>query len=112
MFKDILFGAAVQIIPKTISHLAFLIMRNQGVPDADLRANPWYAKPVVGLPPVDDWIICLGIPLALCGGSRLTTGDKRKKLMAMGIGAGVTGGAVFIHNLVGLLPETVLPPTA
>lgn len=110
--KDILLGVVTQVIPKTISHLAFIIMRNQGVPDADLRANPWYAEPVVGLPPVDDWITCVGIPLALFGGSRLTTGDRRKQLMAMGVGAGVAGGATFIHNIVAALPKTVLPPRA
>ena len=109
MFKDILIGAAAQIIPKTISHLAFIVMRNQGVTDAELRANPWYMEPVVGLPPVDDWVTCLGIPAILYGASALTVKQKAM-LKDMAKGAALTGGATFIHLLVSGLPKTVLPP--
>ena len=107
MFKDIVIGAVAQIIPKTISHLTFIIMRNQGVTDAELRANPWYMEPVVGLPPVDDWVTCLGIPLGLYGAGALM---KKTMLKEMAKGAGIAGGATFIHLLVSGLPKTVLPP--
>ncbi|GAI54195.1 unnamed protein product, partial [marine sediment metagenome] len=100
MIKDILLGAAAQLIPKTISHFAFNYMELvQGVPSEELRKNPWYME-VLGpaMPPVDDLVLDLGLPAILYGASMATV-RRKEMLKHMALGAGLTGVATFIHDV-------------
>ncbi|GAI80758.1 unnamed protein product [marine sediment metagenome] len=111
MLKDILLGAAVQLIPKSISHFAFNYMeRVQGVPSEELRANPWYME-ILGpaFPPVDDIILDLGLPAILYGASMATI-RRKEMLKHMALGAGLTGVATFIHDVIGR-SAVLLTPT-
>lgn len=103
MFKDILFGAAAQIIPKTISQLVnvYLVFGPNGITEAEKRAKYswWYGKPIDTLPPIDDWILDLGLPALLFLGSQLAPLKYKTTLKDMSIGAGLTGGATFLHGV-------------
>lgn len=110
--KNVLKGAAVQVAAKSASQLGFIIARNQGVPDATLRANPWYSFPISGVNiPTDDFVTCLGIPAGLFIASKVIKNENRRKtLKEMAIGAGITGAAVFIHLLIGTEGPKAFPP--
>lgn len=110
--KNVLKGAVIQVAAKSASQLGFIIARNQGVTDATLRANPWYAFPISGVNiPTDDFVTCLGIPAGLFVASKVIKKENlRKTLKEMAIGAGITGAAVFIHLLIGVQGPKVFPP--
>jgi len=111
--KNVLKGAAIQVAAKSASHLGFIIARNQGVPDATLRANPWYAIPFPGLNiPTDDFVTCLGIPAGLFVASRIikTTQSRKEALKEMAIGAGLTGVAALIHQIILVQGPKAFPP--
>jgi len=106
--KDLFTGVALQVGAKSISHLGFIYLtRVLGIPDAEVRTNPWYAEPVIGLPPVDDWVCCLGIPAVF-----YLLGREREKFKDMAIGAGVAGIATLINNVIAGIPKLIAPPTA
>lgn len=110
--KNILKGAAVQVAAKSVSHLGFIIARNQGVSDATLRANPWYAIPFPGFNiPTDDFVTCLGIPAGLFVASKVIKKENRKKMLKeMAIGAGITGLAVLVDHFIMQGGPKVFPP--
>jgi len=101
--KDVLFGAVAQIIPKTISHLAnvYMVFGPGGITEAEKRAKYswWYGKPIDTLPPIDDWVLDLGLPALLFLGSQLSPLKYKETLKNMSIGAGLTGGAIFLHSV-------------
>lgn len=110
--KNVLKGAVIQVGAKSASHLGFIIARNQGVPDATLRANPWYSFPISGLNiPTDDFVTCLGIPAGLFIASKVIKKENRKEMLKqMAIGAGITGIAVLVDHLIGDQGPKLIPP--
>jgi hypothetical protein len=96
--KNMLYGAAVQLVPKSISQATFNYYNLvQKVPSEELRKNPWYAEPFgPALPPIDDWVCDVGIPAALLLAGAFT---KKQTLKDMGLGAALTGAATFVHDV-------------
>lgn len=98
--KDILLGAAAQLIPKTVSHFAFNYMAIvQGIPIEELHKNPWFME-VLGpsFPAVDDIILDIGLPATLLLAS-LKKSKYQEALRGMGVGSAISGGATLIHDL-------------
>ena len=108
---DMLKGALVQVGLKNISHFAFIAARAAGIPDATLRANPWFSFPISGVNiPTDDFVTCLGVPAAMAIGSKIVKDPRKSVLKKMAIGSLLTGGAVFLHNVVGQVGPKLMPP--
>jgi len=110
--KNVLKGAVIQVAAKSASHLGFIIARNQGVPDATLRANPWYSFPISGVNiPTDDFVTCLGIPAGLFIASKVIKKENRKKMLGeMAIGAGISGIAVLLWEVIIDQGPKLIPP--
>lgn len=102
--KDIIIGAVIQLGAKSVSHIAAVILENQG---EDIRANPWWSEPFgPGIPPVDDFVLDLALPGSLLGVGTVTNNEQ---ITAMGVGSGLTGIAIFTHDLIHR-QATLLPP--
>jgi hypothetical protein len=81
-----------------------------GIPDAVLKNTPWYGQ-IPGLPPNDDFFVCIGGPALLLGVSHFVRNPGTKeKLKDMAIGAALTGAAILTNSFVmhSLIPA--LPP--
>jgi len=105
--KDILIGAAVQIVAKSASHIGFIMLEKQGI---DPNANPWYSEPLgPGFPATDDMVLDLGLPAGLLMAGKVS---KKKSLTGMGVGAAISGAAVFIHDLIRRQGGIYINPTA
>lgn len=96
--KDVLVGAAVQIAAKSASQLGAILLSTQGVP---IRDNPWYSEPFgPGIPPVDDFVLNLGLPAGLALYAKVKKGKSKEKAKGLALGAGVAGIATFLHELI------------
>jgi len=106
--KNILTGAAVQLGAKSASALGFYLNGSKTVPG-------WYdSVPGVGAiaPSIDDWVLDLGLPAGLFLGGKLMARRNPKtavKLKEMAIGAGLTGIATFMHDLLNRVGHTLTP---
>ena len=87
--KEILLGATAQIIAKSVSHIVAQYLKANGV---DFQSYIWYKELDPRLPPVDDIVLDLVVPTVLI------LADRRTR--DAGIGAGLTGSAVFVHQLI------------
>lgn len=110
--NNMLKGALVQVGLKSISHLAFIAARAAGIPDAELRANPWYNIPIPDVNiPTDDFVTCLGVPVALLLGSKITKDPQRREtLKKMTEGSLLTGGAVMLDHVIMHVAPKLMPP--
>jgi len=109
---DMLKGALVQVGLKSISHFAFIAARAMGVPDADLRANPWYSFPIPGVNiPTDDFVTCLGVPAGMLVGSKIIKDPRKSEaLKKMTTGSLLTGGAVMLDHVIMQAGPKLMPP--
>jgi len=98
---DIIVGAAVQMAAKSASHLAAIYLVQQG---EDFRASPWYMEFDPIIPPVDDIVLDLALPAGLIGGGVALKNDK---MTGMGVGAAISGIAIFTHGLIARYGDSV-----
>ena len=114
--KYTLMGAGVQLTAKTASSLGYYYLKSQGWTDAQINATGWYNSiPGVGAmaPSVDDWVLDLGLPAGLYLGGKLLekrSSAKANMLKDMALGAGLTGIATFMHDLINRVGPTAFAP--
>lgn len=91
--KNVLEGAAIQVIPKSASHMGCNYLVKQGVNCAE--KVPWLYSSVGGLP-LDDLLLDLLLPgvIAVAG-----IATKKQEVKDMAVGAGLTGLGTFLNVL-------------
>lgn len=105
--NDIVIGAVIDAGAKSASHIAAILLSKEGVP---IRENPWFSEPLgPSAPAVDDWVICLGVPLAFLATG---LGFKNDHLTGMGIGAALAGFPMFAKEGITRLGDVYLQPQA
>lgn len=101
--KHVLMGAGLQLTLKSIDALGYYALSSVYT-QAQIHTIPWYIGVLdPWLPPLDDWVLDLGLPAGLYATGKLT--EKRNPARAgdlkdMGVGAALTGVGTFMHELI------------